>query len=65
MDIEFTVFRLVELFVLLGITVRPHGFDVGLSDDARRELGEELRQRAAPQLARDDDLALRVDAVDL
>src|SRR5271165_6852672 len=33
--------------------------------DARRELGEELRQRAAPQLAGNDDLALRVDAVDL
>src|SRR5208337_1890658 len=33
--------------------------------DARSELGDELRQRAAPQLARDDDLAPRVDAVDL
>jgi hypothetical protein len=27
-----------------------------------RKLGEELRRRPAPQLAGDDDLALRVDA---
>ena len=32
---------------------------------ARRQLGEELRQRPAPELAREDDLALRVDAVKL
>src|SRR5208283_2304564 len=33
--------------------------------DATRKLGEELRQRPAPHLVGDDDLALRVDAVDL
>jgi len=33
--------------------------------DARRKLGEDVRQRAAAQVSGDADLALRDDGVDL
>src|SRR5262245_10497721 len=34
-------------------------------DQTRRQLGEERQHLLASELARDDDLALRIDAVDL